>query len=62
MMLRRPPSRSGDLTERPAGAECAFTNNWIGRLEYRFYDLGNSSLDNFGDVELHINTLTHGIA
>ena len=45
-----------------AGAEYAFTNNWVGRLEYRFYDFGNSSIDGFGDVELHTNTLTAGIA
>ena len=45
-----------------AGAEYAFTNSWIGRLEYRFYDFGNSSLDNFGDVDLHTNTVTAGIA
>ena len=33
-----------------AGAEYAFTDNWIGRLEYRYYDFGDDALDGFGDV------------
>ena len=45
-----------------AGAEYAFTNNWIGRLEYRFYDFGNTSLDGFGDAEIQTNTLTAGVS
>ena len=45
-----------------AGAEYAFTNNWIGRLEYRYYDFGDSSIDGFGDVELQTNAVTAGIA
>ena len=45
-----------------AGAEYAFTDNWIGRLEYRYYDFGDSSIDGFGDVELQTNAVTAGIA
>ena len=45
-----------------AGAEYAFTDNWIGRLEYRYYDFGDSSIDGFGDVELQTNTVTAGFA
>ena len=45
-----------------ADAEYAFTNNWIGLLEYRFYDFGNTSLDGFGDVEIQTNTLTAGVS
>lgn len=44
------------------GAEYAFTNNWIGRLEYRFYDFSESVFDDFGDVGLDTNTLTVGVA
>ena len=45
-----------------AGAEYAFTDNWIGRVEYRYYDFGDSSIDGFGDVELQTNTVTAGFA
>ena len=45
-----------------AGAEYAFTNNWIGRLEYRYYDFSNQTFDDFGDVELETNTVTVGVA
>jgi outer membrane immunogenic protein len=45
-----------------AGAEYAFTNNWIGRLEYRYYDFSDDALDDFGDVDLETNTLTVGVA
>jgi outer membrane immunogenic protein len=45
-----------------AGAEYAFTNNWIGRVEYRYYDFSNDVLDGFGDVELETNTLTVGVS
>ena len=45
-----------------AGAEYAFTNNWIGRLEYRYYDFSDDVIDNFGDVKLETNTLTVGAA
>ena len=44
------------------GGEYAFTDNWIGRLEYRYYDFSDGSLDDFGDVELETNTFTAGIA
>ena len=42
--------------------EYAFTDNWIGRLEYRYYDFSDGSLDDFGDIELETNTLTAGVA
>jgi outer membrane immunogenic protein len=45
-----------------AGAEYAFTNNWIGRVEYRYYDFSSDVLDDFGDVDLETNTLTVGVA
>ena len=45
-----------------AGAEYAFTNNWIGRVEYRYYDFSNETLDDFGDVELETNTLAVGVS
>jgi outer membrane immunogenic protein len=45
-----------------AGGEYAFTDNWIGRLEYRYYDFSNGSLDDLGDIDLGTNTLTAGVA
>jgi outer membrane immunogenic protein len=45
-----------------AGAEYAFTDNWIGRLEYRYYNFDNNVIDDFGDVELDTNTVTAGIS
>ena len=27
-----------------AGVEYAFTPNWLGRIEYRYYDFGNTNL------------------
>ena len=45
-----------------AGAEYAFTNNWIGRFEYRYYDFSNGELEDFADVELDTHTLTAGVA
>ena len=48
-----------------AGAEYAFTNNWVGRVEYRYYDFGDQSfsdITNFGDAKLTNNTVTLGIA
>jgi outer membrane immunogenic protein len=45
-----------------AGAEYVFTNNWIGRVEYRYYDFSNGSLDDFGDVDLDTQTVTVGAA
>ena len=45
-----------------AGAEYAFTNNWIGRLEYRYYDFSDDTLEGFGDVGVETNTLTVGVS
>jgi outer membrane immunogenic protein len=44
------------------GFEYAFTDNWIGRLEYRYYDFGSETIDGFGDAEITNNTVTAGIA
>ena len=45
-----------------AGAEYAFTNNWIGRVEYRYYDFSDDVLDGFADVGVTTNTLTVGVS
>jgi outer membrane immunogenic protein len=45
-----------------AGAEYAFTDNWVGRVEYRYYDFGDDTIDGFGDVKIKTNTVTAGIA
>jgi outer membrane immunogenic protein len=45
-----------------AGAEYAFTNNWIGRVEYRYYDFSDDVLEGFGDVGVETNTLTVGVS
>jgi len=47
------------------GAEYAFTDNWIGRAEYRYYDFGNKDLDGpagVGGINLNTSTLTVGAA
>jgi outer membrane immunogenic protein len=44
------------------GVDYAFTNNWIGRLEYRYYDFSNDTIDNVGDIGITNNTVTAGIA
>jgi outer membrane immunogenic protein len=47
------------------GAEYAFTDNWIGRVEYRFYDFPDKDIDGpggLGDVSLNTQTITAGIA
>ena len=44
-----------------AGVEHAFTDNWIGRLEYRFTDFSSEDFDNF-DVEHEQNAIRVGIA
>jgi outer membrane immunogenic protein len=47
------------------GAEYAFTDNWIGRVEYRFYDFPDKDIDGaggLGDVSLNTSTITAGIA
>ena len=45
-----------------AGAEYAFTNNWIGRVEYRYHDFSDDVLEGFGDVGVETNTLTVGVS
>jgi len=48
------------------GIEHAFTDNWLGRFEYRYYDFGDSDLNDFNDlggsVEVQVQTATVGIA
>jgi outer membrane immunogenic protein len=47
------------------GAEYAFTDNWIGRVEYRYYGFPSKDLDGpggLGNVKLNTNTITAGIA
>lgn len=46
-----------------AGAEYAFTDNWIGRLEYRYYDFGNfDGPTALGPVDFQSQTLSVGIS
>jgi outer membrane immunogenic protein len=45
-----------------AGGEYAFTDNWIGRLEYRYYDFGNNTIEGFDNIKTTTNTVTAGIA
>ena len=45
-----------------AGAEYAFTNNWIGRAEYRFYDFGNETIGGIDDVDIQNHTVSVGLA
>jgi outer membrane immunogenic protein len=40
------------------GVEYAFTNNWTGRVEYLFYDLGDTNIANVGLVAPNIATTT----
>jgi outer membrane immunogenic protein len=47
------------------GVEYAFTDNWIGRAEYRYYDFGDKDLDGpagVGGIDLNTSTLTVGAA
>ena len=47
------------------GVEYAFTDNWLGRLEYRYYGFPDKDLDGaggLGEVSLNTSTITAGIA
>ena len=47
------------------GVEYAFTDNWIGRVEYRYYDFGDKDLDGpagLGSLDVNTSTLTLGVA
>lgn len=43
------------------GAEHAFTDNWLGRAEYRYYDFGTEDITR-GEVDLTMHTVSVGIA
>lgn len=45
-----------------AGVDYAFTDNWFGRLEYRYYDFGDSDLFENTNFDVHFNTVTVGVA
>jgi outer membrane immunogenic protein len=45
-----------------AGIDYAFTDNWFGRLEYRYYDFGDKDLFDNTNFDLHFNTVTVGVA
>lgn len=45
-----------------AGVDYAFTDNWIGRLEYRYYDFGDKDIFDNGSLDLQFNTVTVGVA
>ena len=32
------------------GVEHAFTDNWLGRFEYRYYDFGDNDFNDFGGL------------
>ncbi|BCH22636.1 outer membrane protein [Mesorhizobium sp. L-8-10] len=44
------------------GVDYAFTDNWIGRLEYRYYDFGDSDVFDNGNLDIQYNTVTVGVA
>jgi outer membrane immunogenic protein len=43
------------------GVEHAFTDNWLGRAEYRYYDFGTEDITR-GEVDLTMHTVSVGIA
>ncbi len=50
-----------------AGVEYAFTPNWVGRVEYRYYDFGNYNMTPIGQVtpfrlDTSVNTVRVGLA
>lgn len=45
-----------------AGVDYAFTDNWVGRLEYRYYDFGDTDLFENANFDVHFNTVTVGVA
>jgi outer membrane immunogenic protein len=50
-----------------AGVEYAFTPNWVGRVEYRYYDFGNNNITGLGLVspfrlQTSVNTVRVGLA
>lgn len=46
-----------------AGAEVAFTDNMIGRAEYRYTDLGDIDyLNGTGSVDINLHTISAGVA
>ncbi len=50
-----------------AGVEYAFTPNWVGRVEYRYYDFGNDNFSGLGyatpfRLQTSVNTVRVGLA
>ena len=45
-----------------AGIEHAFTDNWVGSVEYRYADFGSETIGNLVDVDLKQNALRVGLA
>ena len=46
------------------GVEHAFTDNWLGRAEYRYYDFGSEDVPEIraGEIDLDMHTVSVGIA
>ncbi|WP_157016075.1 outer membrane protein [Mesorhizobium xinjiangense] len=45
-----------------AGVDYAITNNWVGRVEYRYYDFSNEDFGDLSNVDLDFNTVSVGIS
>lgn len=45
-----------------AGVDYAFTDNWVGRLEYRYYDFGDQDIFLDGNLDVDFNTVTVGVS
>jgi outer membrane immunogenic protein len=44
------------------GLEYAFTDNWLGRVEYRYYGFDDQEFEGIDDVNLNTQTVTVGVA
>ncbi len=45
-----------------AGIDYALTDNWVGRVEYRYYDFSNEDFGDLSNVDLNFNTVSVGIS